>query len=677
MSTATLEHPTQTKILPEIAQAEKPPLVHTDAVHIPVSKIVRSPWNRHATVTDEFIEHIRVNGVLQNVMVRRIKATIAHVTEFAGTAPQPFALGDEIFQLVAGERRWLGAKKAGRATIPAVIRELTDTEAMELQIAENEHREDLNPMDRQRAYAQLVRQYQQDHKGDPKYTRERAIADVAAKVKKGERSIGEAISLERLTPYIKAMLESGELPLSYGYALARRPEEDQERLLRWIKQERDHSHGDLPSVRRLQREIKLIDVENEEKKAQKKLFEGESTQQSAVSTQPNELAGKSPGTASGKNGSGAGSASAPVKAVQPSAPIGTVTFDGKTIELMPGELPASIITELKHGGNMYTRGEIVPGFNPVKLSYSAGCFSHFSVEQLQRMLTQARPPAAKPLTAAAKKKIEEQQAKREEAERKERLRVQRESLIDARCRVLMFLKLVPKLQLNQRTLDLLVPDQLFEAWEDGGFSPALFAQQLLGWPAAKGENRFNSKDEAGDYSYNEVHDYAKKHNKKFSFGLLAALLLYNRKGTAEIERVARYYQVDPKKLRKKAAEEVKAEETAAREPKPTKEQTKHEKQLWAAVHCYEGAEAHWKKLRKTGATDASLRAAIQEYMGNDGSLITKEISVAYKNRWQGSTNPAVWFDKDVRSGKPSLQGAALVQAVRDLMKIPLPEDVDA
>src|SRR6185437_16003114 len=119
-----------------------------------------------------------------------------------------------------------------------------------------------------------------------------------------------------------------------------------------------HSQGDLPSVRRLKREVELIDRENEEKRAQKKLFdEGE------------KIAG-TPGKAlSGNDGSGAASkseaASVPVKngvaqppsAVQTSAPAGivTVTVDGKAVELKEGPLPESVMEELARRGHKCKR----------------------------------------------------------------------------------------------------------------------------------------------------------------------------------------------------------------------------------------------------------------------------------------------------------------------------------
>ena len=79
---------------------------------------------------DELADSIRTSGVVQPVVLR------------------PAANGR--FQLVAGERRWLASKRAGRTTIPAVVRQISNEQAMEITIIENLQREDLNPVEQAR-----------------------------------------------------------------------------------------------------------------------------------------------------------------------------------------------------------------------------------------------------------------------------------------------------------------------------------------------------------------------------------------------------------------------------------------------------------------------------------------------------------------------------------------------
>ena len=88
---------------------------------------------------NELAESIRSSGVVQPVVLR------------------PAANGR--FQLVAGERRWLASKRAGKHVIPAVVRQISNEQAMEITIIENLQREDLNPMEQARAFERLSREF--------------------------------------------------------------------------------------------------------------------------------------------------------------------------------------------------------------------------------------------------------------------------------------------------------------------------------------------------------------------------------------------------------------------------------------------------------------------------------------------------------------------------------------
>src|SRR5207249_2749946 len=106
---------------------------------IPVSRLRPSALQpRQAMDPQEFaglVESVRRHGVLQPIVVR------------------PVADG---FEVVAGERRWRAAEAAGQAAVPAIIRPLSDREALELALVENLQREDLGPLERARAYRKLV-----------------------------------------------------------------------------------------------------------------------------------------------------------------------------------------------------------------------------------------------------------------------------------------------------------------------------------------------------------------------------------------------------------------------------------------------------------------------------------------------------------------------------------------
>ena len=110
---------------------------------IPVDQIERNPFQTRAAVDEgalkELSASIAASGVVQPVLVR--------------------PLADNRFQLIAGERRWLASKLAGKTTVPAILRHVSDEQAMEITIVENLQRTDLNPMEQARAYDRLAHHF--------------------------------------------------------------------------------------------------------------------------------------------------------------------------------------------------------------------------------------------------------------------------------------------------------------------------------------------------------------------------------------------------------------------------------------------------------------------------------------------------------------------------------------
>ena len=135
----------------------------------------------------ELAESIKANGVVQPVVVR------------------PTANGR--FQLVAGERRWLACKLADKSTIPAVVREISNEQAMEITIIENLQREDLNAMEQARAFERLSREFG--------LTQEQ----IASRTGKDRASVANFIRLLKLPEEIQELIEGGQLTLGHGKAL--------------------------------------------------------------------------------------------------------------------------------------------------------------------------------------------------------------------------------------------------------------------------------------------------------------------------------------------------------------------------------------------------------------------------------------------------------------------------
>ena len=137
---------------------------------------------------NELADSIRSSGVVQPVVLR----------------PGP----NGRFQLVAGERRWLASKRAGKTSIPAVLRQISNEQAMEITIIENLQREDLNPMEQARAFERLSREFG--------LTQEQ----IAARTGKDRASIANFIRLLKLPPAVQEALENGVLTLGHGKVLA-------------------------------------------------------------------------------------------------------------------------------------------------------------------------------------------------------------------------------------------------------------------------------------------------------------------------------------------------------------------------------------------------------------------------------------------------------------------------
>ena len=158
--------------------------------HVTLDKIVRKPAQPRTQFDPNTIRDlatsIRERGVLQPVLLR----------------PSAGA-----FQIVAGERRFLAAREAGLETIPAIVRQFTDREALLIALIENVQRENLNPMDEARAYYRLTMEYGLPHE------------EIGQRVGKDRSTVSNILRFNNLPAEIQAFLETGSISAGHARAL--------------------------------------------------------------------------------------------------------------------------------------------------------------------------------------------------------------------------------------------------------------------------------------------------------------------------------------------------------------------------------------------------------------------------------------------------------------------------
>ena len=174
-----------------------------ELVQIPVGSIRpnrRQPRRRFdGEAVSELAESVRVQGVIQPVLVR--------------------ADADGAYELIAGERRWRAARLAGLPTIPAVVREADDRDALLLALVENVARENLSPVEESRAYAALMDEF------------DLSLGDVAERVGRSKPSVSNRLRLLELPEDVLALVERGQLSEGHARAILAVPDHEHRREL--------------------------------------------------------------------------------------------------------------------------------------------------------------------------------------------------------------------------------------------------------------------------------------------------------------------------------------------------------------------------------------------------------------------------------------------------------------
>jgi ParB family chromosome partitioning protein len=162
---------------------------------IPVGEIDRNPFQTRTSFPDDKLDElatsIRANGVVQPILVRR--------------------QANGRYQLIAGERRWLASQRAGKQTVPAILRQVSDEQAMEITIVENLQRADLNPMEQARAFERLSHEFHMTQE------------QMAQRTGKDRATVSNFLRLLKLPAEVQKRVEFGALTFGHARALLALP----------------------------------------------------------------------------------------------------------------------------------------------------------------------------------------------------------------------------------------------------------------------------------------------------------------------------------------------------------------------------------------------------------------------------------------------------------------------
>lgn len=158
---------------------------------VSLADIERNPYQPRTVFDDEKLSELTISiqevGVLQPILLREQNGR---------------------YELIAGERRWLAARRAGLSSIPAVVRRVQDVESFEQAIIENLHREDLNPIDEAVAYHRLMDEFSMTQQ------------QVAERVGRSRPAVANALRLLHLSSDIQRLIMDGVLSAGHARCLA-------------------------------------------------------------------------------------------------------------------------------------------------------------------------------------------------------------------------------------------------------------------------------------------------------------------------------------------------------------------------------------------------------------------------------------------------------------------------
>ncbi|MBO6638629.1 MAG: ParB/RepB/Spo0J family partition protein [Roseitalea sp.] len=161
---------------------------------VPIEMIGRNPNNPRRAFSDDDLDDLarsmRDHGVIQPIVVRSVSSS-----------------ADQPYEIIAGERRWRAAQRAGLAEVPVIVREVDDRSALEIAIVENVQRSDLNPIEEALGYQQLMNEYGYGQ------------ADLGDVIGKSRSHVANTLRLLKLPASVQAMVSAGDLSAGHARTL--------------------------------------------------------------------------------------------------------------------------------------------------------------------------------------------------------------------------------------------------------------------------------------------------------------------------------------------------------------------------------------------------------------------------------------------------------------------------
>ncbi len=167
---------------------------------VPLSQIRPNQFQPRTSFDEEalsaLVDSIKAVGILQPVLLRKVD--------------------EDDYEIIAGERRYRAARRAGLATVPALVSAVNDVTSLEQALVENLHREDLNSLDEAAAYQQLIEEFGLTHE------------DVGRRIGKSRTAVTNALRLFQLPPTVQRMIRDGLLSAGAGRAILGTPDRVQQ-----------------------------------------------------------------------------------------------------------------------------------------------------------------------------------------------------------------------------------------------------------------------------------------------------------------------------------------------------------------------------------------------------------------------------------------------------------------